>query len=321
MSYLVRNAKRAKAHTADTPRWKVDRDVERGPCLHSGARGSFSTLETLHAFCEVNGIECEYADEYGEPGYSTEKGILLCNWNDIPKSLQTRLEAQGYALEWSDEWYVDTDNSPCKAWRTTGDSMGWEPRIRAMDGYMITPDSDPQEWIDSSTNDESNTLPSWFDTAHLEAAHYRELDETHDPSNRLRSVFKEQRDAGRDVILQWDRSCDYRVWIKRREAARELFLSDARGVYIPRDFAQCVRREYVTGISDDDYAVLEAGPDHEHYWDTWSDVCDRAKVTAVPGSKLAGIVFRLEQDGDLWLIEDGAELDETDNTDDTYYII
>ena len=42
-----------------------------------------------------------------------------------------------------------------------------------------------------------------------------------------------------------------------------LWLSDARGVYIPRDFANSFsnRAKDVTGVSDEDWAILEAGPD------------------------------------------------------------
>jgi hypothetical protein len=83
-----------------------------------------------------------------------------------------------------------------------------------------------------------------------------------------------------------------------------LWLSDSRGIYIPRDFAQSFtdRAKYVAGVSDEDWLVLEAGPDHNLYWDTWIDVCDHAVVTDERGVK-----FTLHQDGDLWLIPEGME--------------
>lgn len=42
-----------------------------------------------------------------------------------------------------------------------------------------------------------------------------------------------------------------------------LWLSDARGVYIPRDFAMSFadRAKSVTGVSDEDWETLEKGPD------------------------------------------------------------
>lgn len=80
-----------------------------------------------------------------------------------------------------------------------------------------------------------------------------------------------------------------------------LFLDDHRGIYIPRDFARCVDRERVRGIEPDDYAVLE-NPDHDLYWDVWSEVCDQATLVDSDG-----VTYRLYQDGALWLIPDGME--------------
>ena len=89
-----------------------------------------------------------------------------------------------------------------------------------------------------------------------------------------------------------------------------LWLSDARGIYIPRDFATSFadRAKSVTGVSDEEWEILE-NPDHEFYWDAWCDVCNRAIVTDD-----AGIKFRLWQDGDLWLIPDGMEWDDAEET-------
>lgn len=84
-----------------------------------------------------------------------------------------------------------------------------------------------------------------------------------------------------------------------------LFLSDARGVYIPRDFATSIKRECVTGVSPEDWAALEAGPEHEWYWETWESVCNHALVTDEQGN-----VFRVYQEGDCWLIPDGMEWNE-----------
>lgn len=78
-----------------------------------------------------------------------------------------------------------------------------------------------------------------------------------------------------------------------------LWLSDNRGVYIPRDFATSFkdRAKNVKGVSDADWAILEAGPEHEEYWDAWSSVLDNATVTDDHGRE-----YTLHQDGDLWLV-------------------
>jgi hypothetical protein len=89
-----------------------------------------------------------------------------------------------------------------------------------------------------------------------------------------------------------------------------LWLSDARGTYIPRDFANSFadRAKSVSGVSDENWAVLEAGPDHEEYWDTWTDVCDWAIVTDDNGNR-----YRVYQDGDCWLVPVGMEWSDDEN--------
>jgi len=83
-----------------------------------------------------------------------------------------------------------------------------------------------------------------------------------------------------------------------------LWLSDARGIYIPRDFATSFadRAKSVKGVSDEDWAILEAGPDHEYYWDAWSDVEANAIVTDDDG-----VEYGVYQEGDCWLIPMGME--------------
>ena len=86
-----------------------------------------------------------------------------------------------------------------------------------------------------------------------------------------------------------------------------LWLSDGHGQYIPQLFAKSFqdRAKNVEGVSDDDWAALDAGPDHSEYWDAWSDVIDNAIVTDD-----AGQTFRVYQDGDCWLVPIGMTWDE-----------
>ena len=81
-----------------------------------------------------------------------------------------------------------------------------------------------------------------------------------------------------------------------------LWLSDARGVYIPRDFATSFkdRAKNVSGVEPKEWEFLEAGPDAAWYWETWDNVLDNAVVTDD-----AGVKFTLHQDGDLWLVPEG----------------
>ena len=108
--------------------------------------------------------------------------------------------------------------------------------------------------------------------------------------------------------------------MKYREAKTVLFLLDARGIYIPRDFADAIVRDTITGIDHSDLDYLSGGPDQEYYWDTWADVCDNAIVTSPDD----GTVYRVYQDGDCWLVEDGAIMNDHELKDcdlDTMFVV
>jgi len=81
-----------------------------------------------------------------------------------------------------------------------------------------------------------------------------------------------------------------------------LYADSARGVYIPRHFAESIKRENVTGVTQEQWDILMRDPNGddcpEWYWDTWCEVEHSAVVTD-PSN---GIAYRLYQDGDLWLI-------------------
>lgn len=109
----------------------------------------------------------EYCSYYGEPGYQDpEKGVILANWNDVPKGLAEWLEKCGYSLEWSDEWYVDYAYS--KAYRTSPDSYHWESSIMLPPDSCeyITPDDSPDTWIEACQQTNNGQpiacLPSWI---------------------------------------------------------------------------------------------------------------------------------------------------------------
>lgn len=65
--------------------------------------------------------------KYAEPGYgpAPKNGILFANWNVFPEAVSDWLEAEGYALEWSDEWSTCDDCG--SAFRTCADSYAWSP--------------------------------------------------------------------------------------------------------------------------------------------------------------------------------------------------
>ena len=75
-----------------------------------------------------------------------------------------------------------------------------------------------------------------------------------------------------------------------------IYADSARGVYIPQFFAESIRRDLVQGVSNDDWRILEAGPESEWHWETWESVLNNATIHH------AGIDYVLWQDGDLWLV-------------------
>lgn len=81
-----------------------------------------------------------------------------------------------------------------------------------------------------------------------------------------------------------------------------LYADGARGIYIPQFFAESIRRDRVSGVSEEDLNTLALGDteENEYYWDTWADVLDHAIVTDD-----AGVQYTLWQDGDLWLVPVG----------------
>jgi hypothetical protein len=81
-----------------------------------------------------------------------------------------------------------------------------------------------------------------------------------------------------------------------------LWLDDNRGIYIPRDFANSFveRDKHVQGVTLKQWDILEEGPGHEQYWDTWNEVLDNAIVTDDEGIK-----YSVYQDGICWLVPEG----------------
>lgn len=90
---------------------------------------------------------------------------------------------------------------------------------------------------------------------------------------------------------------------KLKISGLELLLSDARGVYIPRDFVQGFDFEK-WGVSKEDADTLAQGPEQEWYWEAWEGVLNTAYF------EFEGYTYRLHQDGDLWAYCDELMSDE-----------
>lgn len=78
--------------------------------------------------------------------------------------------------------------------------------------------------------------------------------------------------------------------------AIELLLSDARGVYIPRDFVEGFDLKK-WGLDPDGWEVESLyDPENYSYWDAWDQILSNAEYHK------DGHVWRLHQDGDLWAV-------------------
>lgn len=102
--------------------------------------------QTAMRIVERHAGECQYASVYGEPGYDDpEGGILLANWNKVPKTVQEGLARRGFELEWFDEWTLI--GCPEKAYRTKGDCYAWTQ-------YYVWPEDGDPVGGDKIENDE-----------------------------------------------------------------------------------------------------------------------------------------------------------------------
>jgi len=116
----------------------------------------------------------EWGAEYGEPGYANpEFGVILANWNNVPKGLADWLETVGYSLEWSDEWTIVGE----KAYRTEPDCYSWESSlILTDDGEYLTRDDSPSGILEclamTDWGQPIRCVPSWVSVDALTSEGY-----------------------------------------------------------------------------------------------------------------------------------------------------
>lgn len=85
----------------------------------------------------------------------------------------------------------------------------------------------------------------------------------------------------------------------------EIIADSARGVYIPQHFAETC--SHWSGVDQDEFRILNRGPDNVHYWDVWNTVIDNAYyIEEATGRKF---VLHSGECGDLFAICE-AELTE-----------
>lgn len=180
-----------------------------------------------------NGELTDYADEYGEPGYSFPYGastpmILLADWNRIgtrhPRVF-AQLESQGVEMVWCDEWVVDHEGAS-KAYRTQADSYSWQSSILWTDGDFLTPDDGIDAWIEEVVDNSRRCLPSnVWSASELTAAGFVQwmpddpqryesgwhAGQTDDPANVTREIRETAGYASAEIVFLLDESSQFYV--------------------------------------------------------------------------------------------------------------
>lgn len=80
-------------------------------------------------------------------------------------------------------------------------------------------------------------------------------------------------------------------------------IDGAAGIYVPQEFVSRYDTK-LWNVKRDDVEILEHGPDHEYYWETWDDVLSYAHYIDENG-----IEFQLYQDSDLFAIGADEEIE------------
>ena len=77
-----------------------------------------------------------------------------------------------------------------------------------------------------------------------------------------------------------------------------LIVDSRNGIYCPQAFAERIDRSLFPQISEEAWSILEAGPDHDEYWDAWVEDFEGQK--SVDG----GTIY---QDGDVWVVYEWSD--------------
>lgn len=134
-------------HDADADHTPFDRDLDD----IEPEEAKVLAREWLDEVFEDGSTDLDMATEYAD-GHDHEgvTGIIMANWNDVPKKVQTVLERAGYELEWSD--CVSTCSGCCKVIRTEPTHYGWKRQFWVGDGEILCSKcvaDDPESYLDS----------------------------------------------------------------------------------------------------------------------------------------------------------------------------
>ncbi len=89
-----------------------------------------------------------------------------------------------------------------------------------------------------------------------------------------------------------------------RESEWELLVPDAAGIYLPQEFI----KGYIIldwEVDPVDAKIIEAGPEHDDYWEAWDAIVAEARYEDDKGN-----VWELYQEGDLWAVPEDYDWEE-----------
>ena len=230
--------------------------------------------------------------------------ILLANWNNFP-DLEKEIirNYPDYSCEYSDE-FVRCDHCG-KYVCTTPQHAWWQPEgMEDPNGFMCQYcwEEFPDDFVKYFYS-EGDLLPDWAENVIRKAERW-ELKEsrymTH-PFDAMEAMRDGERDeiCGDLPVLLVHKRDHCLVFVRKPNMI--LLVSDSYGIYVPQVFAESFGENWE--ISEEDLEILKTGPDHEFYWEAWETVLNNARSTCREDGK----EYWLQQDGDLWAIEDISE--------------
>lgn len=206
--------------------------------------------------------------------YSASRAAELIAASDMYTSAHAEIGILGFALEYQNTlFYVDEDEDV-----PLGDSS-----VLAIDLPLVLARQKHEAAITFLTDagEVSTATSLYVDNSHVYVTVFDNADD-----ENLQFLFP---------ISAVRTAYGYALW-----DMRTVLLDESRGIYIPQMF---IRREAHVwqGVSDDNKAILASGPDHPEYQDAWDEVLQNAIHIDDEG-----ITWRLEHDGDLWMVPENA---------------
>ena len=105
---------------------------------------------------------------------------------------------------------------------------------------------------------------------------------------------------------------DNRAGVFNPDTDCRLLISDNQGIYIPQIYCQQLTQADAEayGLDWEDVVICQSGPENQLYWDSWTVILDSAEIADQPSTKIPETVWRLHQNGDLWMVRADVELPE-----------